>query len=60
MVAQEGFQGLAKVLDQMKAIDDLHGIWCPPTNAVRIEVTPIPADDGDRRMLGQPGRHRRR
>ena len=59
MVDQQGFQGLAEVLDQMKPIDHLHRLGCPPANAVGIEVTPIAADDGDRRMLGQPGRHGR-
>ena len=56
VVEQEGFQGLAEVLDEMKAIDHLHRLGCPPANAVGIEVTAIATDDGDRRMLGQPGR----
>ncbi len=57
MVAQEGFHGLAEILDEVKSIDDLHRVRCPPANAVRIEITPIAADDDDRRMLRQPGRH---
>ena len=56
MVDQEGFQRLAEVLDQMKPIDHLHGVGCPPANAVGVEVAPIATDDGDRRMLGEPGR----
>ena len=56
VVEQEGFQGLAEVVDEMKAVDDLHRLGCPPANAIRIEVTAITTDDGDRRMLGQPGR----
>ena len=56
VVEQEGFQGLAEVLDEMEAIDHLHRLGCPPANAVGIEVAPITADHGDRRMLGQPGR----
>jgi hypothetical protein len=43
----------------MKPIDHLHRLGCPPTNAVRIQVTAITADGGDRRMLFQPGRQRR-
>ena len=57
VVEQKGFQGLAEVLDEMEAIDDLHRLGGPPANAVGVEVTAITADDGDRRMLGQPGRH---
>ena len=55
----KGFDGFAEILHEMKAINHLHRLRCPPTNAVRIAVTPITADDGDRRMLSQPGRHRR-
>jgi len=39
----------------MKPIDRLHRLGSPPANAIRVEVTPITADDGDRRMLGEPG-----
>ena len=53
---QEGFNGLAEVADEMEAVHDLHRLGCPSTNAVRIEVTAITADDGDRRLLFQPGR----
>ena len=51
VVEQEGFQDLTEVLDEMEAIDHLHGLGCPPANAVGIEVTPIAADHADRRML---------
>jgi hypothetical protein len=55
VVDQDGLQGLAEVLDQMKAVNDLHGPGRAPANAVGIEVTPIAADHGDRRMRGKPG-----
>ena len=38
VVDQEGFQRLAEVLDEMKPIDDLHRVGCPPANAVGIQV----------------------
>ena len=44
------------VVDEMKAIDHLHRLGCPPANTVGVELAPITTDDGDRRMLGQPGR----
>jgi hypothetical protein len=53
---QEGFNGLAEVADEMEAVHDLHRLGCPSTNAVRIEVTAVTADDGDRRLPCQPGR----
>ena len=59
MVDQEGFQGLAEVLDEMEAIDHLHGLGRPPANAIGVEVAPIATDHADRRMLGQPGRDAR-
>jgi hypothetical protein len=40
----------------MEAIDHLHRLGRAPANAVGVEVTAVPADDGDRRMLGEPGR----
>jgi hypothetical protein len=43
-------------MDQMEAIDHLHRLGGPSANAVCIEVTAITADDGDRRMLDEPGR----
>jgi hypothetical protein len=55
---QEGFDGFAEILHEMKAIDDLHRVGCPLANAVRIQGTPIPTNHGDRGMLGQPGRER--
>ena len=57
MVNEEGLQRLAEVVDQMTAVDDLHGLRGPPANAVGVQVAAIAADDGDRRMLGEPGRH---
>jgi hypothetical protein len=56
VVEEERFQRLAEVLDQMKAVDHLHRLGCPPANAVGVEVAPIATDHGDRRMLRQPGR----
>ena len=59
-VDKEGFQGLAEVLDEVKAIDHLCGCRRAPANAVGVEVAPIATDHGDRRMLGEPSRDRRR
>jgi hypothetical protein len=59
LVPQERFHCFAEVFHEMKAIDDLHRVGCPLANAVRIEATPIATDHGDRRMPGEPGRHRR-
>jgi hypothetical protein len=53
---QEGFDGFAEVVDEMKAIDHLHRVGGPLANAVCIQGTPIPTDHGDRGMLGQPCR----
>jgi hypothetical protein len=58
VVDQDGFQGLAEVMDEMKPIDHLHSIGQPAVAAVRIQVTPIAANHRHRGMLGQPGRHR--
>ena len=55
MVQQERFQCLAEVLDEVEAIDHLHCLRRPSANAIGVEVTAIATDDGDRRMLGQPG-----
>jgi hypothetical protein len=57
VVDQEGFQRLAEVMDEMKSLDDLHGVGCPPANALGVQVTAIATDDSDRRMPGHPGRH---
>ena len=38
VVAQEDFQGLAEVLDEMEAIDHLYGLGRAPANAVRIPL----------------------
>ena len=40
----------------MKPIHDLHGRRRAAPEAIRVEGTPIPTDDGHRGMLGQPGR----
>jgi hypothetical protein len=56
MVAQEGFHGLAEMVDQMNAVDDLPRLGCPPANTVGVEVAPIATAHGNRRMLRQPGR----
>jgi hypothetical protein len=56
VVDQKGFQGLSEVVDEVKPIHHLHGLGCPPANAVGVELAPITTDDGDRRMLGPPGR----
>jgi hypothetical protein len=58
-VEQERLYSLAKVMDQVKAIDHLHRVRGALANAVRIEGTPIPTDHRDRGVLGQPGRKRR-
>jgi hypothetical protein len=60
VIAQEGFDRLAKVLDRMKAVHDLHGVWRSSANALGVQVAPITTDDGDRRMFGEPSRDRRR
>jgi hypothetical protein len=57
VVEQEGFQDLTEVVDERKPVDDLHGLRCAPANAIGVEVAAIATDDGDRRMLAQPGRH---
>jgi hypothetical protein len=59
VVAQEDFQGLAEVLDEMEAIDHLYGLGRAPANAIGVEVAPITTDHADRRILGQPGRDTR-
>ena len=53
---QEGLDGFPQVFDQMKPIHDLDGVRRAPANAIRIEGTPIPTDDGHGGMLGQPVR----
>src|SRR5882724_741422 len=57
LISQEHFHRFAKVFHQMQAIDDLHRLGSPLTNAIRLQRTPIATDHGDRRMLGEPGRH---
>jgi hypothetical protein len=54
-VDEEGLQGLAEVADEMKAVDDLDRLGCPPANPVGVVVAPIATDDRDRRMSDQPG-----
>src|SRR5882724_1982180 len=61
MVDEEGLQRLAEVVDEMKAVDDLHGAGRSPANAVGVQIAAIATDHGDRRVLGEPsGDHRRR
>jgi hypothetical protein len=46
---QEGFEGFAEVLHEMKAIDDLHRVRCTLANAVRkrgLRSRPITAIEG--------------
>jgi len=38
---EKGLNGFAEIPDEMKPIDHLHRLGCPPTNAVRVEVVPI-------------------
>jgi hypothetical protein len=57
VVDEEGFQGLAEVLDEMEAIDHLYGLGRAPANAVGVEVAPFATDHGDRRILGQTDRN---
>ena len=52
LVDQEGFHGLAEILDEMKAVDNLHRLGCPLANAVGVQVTAVATDHGNRRMLG--------
>jgi hypothetical protein len=59
MVDQEGFQRLAEVMDEMKPLDDLHGVGCPPANALGVQITPIAAHDRNEWILDQPGRYGR-
>jgi hypothetical protein len=39
----------------MEVIDHLHGLTDPSANTVRRQETPIATNDGDRRVLSQPG-----
>jgi hypothetical protein len=55
MVQQGRSQCPAEVLDEVEAIDHLYRLRRPSANAIGVEVTAIATDDGDRRMLGQPG-----
>jgi hypothetical protein len=56
LVPQERFYRFAEVIHQMKTIDDLHRVGGSLADAIRIQGAAIATDDGDRRMLGQPGR----
>jgi hypothetical protein len=53
-VDQQGFQGLAEILDQMEAIDHLHRRWGPPTHAVR-PADEFPHDHVDTHGKPAPG-----
>jgi hypothetical protein len=57
VVEQDGCQDLTEVLDAMEPVDDLHGRRRPTAHAVGVEVAAIAADDGEHRLLTQPGRH---
>ena len=57
LVVPEGFNRLSQVFDEMKPIDDLHGVGGSPANALGVERTPITTDDQDGRMLREPGGH---
>src|SRR5207248_1620763 len=46
LVVQKGLDRLAQIFDQMKAINHLHGLRCPTPNALGIEGTAVPTDDG--------------
>ncbi len=48
---------LAEVVDEMKTIDDLHRVGGSLADAIRIQGAAIATDDGDRRMLHEPGRY---
>jgi hypothetical protein len=51
VIDQEAFQGLAEVVDEMKAVDHLYRLGGSLANAVGVQVAAIAADDGARRML---------
>jgi hypothetical protein len=44
VIDQERFHRLTEVMDEMKAIDHLHRLGCPPANAVVVQVTAVATD----------------
>ena len=58
MAEKEPLQGVAQVLHQMKAVDDLDRLWGAVPDPFSIEPTPITADDLDARVRLQPVRDR--
>ncbi len=48
--------GLGQVLPQVEAVGDLDGARCPGGGAVRVGAGPVPADDLDAGVGGQPVR----
>ena len=57
LAVEEGLDGFAQIFDQMKPVDHLHGMRCPPAHALGVEGPPVPTDHGDRGMLREPGGH---
>ena len=55
LVPQERFHRFAEVLHEMETINDLHRVGGSLADAIRIQGASIATDNGDRRMLGQPG-----
>jgi hypothetical protein len=58
VIEQDSFQRLAEVLHEMKPIDHLHRLGGSLANAVGIQVAAIATEDGERRVLREPGRER--
>jgi hypothetical protein len=59
--AELSLNGLAEVLQQVKAIGDLPRVWRALTRGVRIEASTVAADHLHFRMILEPtGRGRRR
>ena len=57
---QHQVQRAAEILQEMKTISDLLGVWRGLTCPFGIRATAIPTDDFDAGMCFQPGRKRRR
>jgi len=60
MTVQHPLQCIIEILEQMKAVGDLHRVWRTLGGALGVVGEAIPADDFNLRMLLEPGRHRRR
>src|SRR5215813_4790763 len=52
LVVEERLHRLPEVFDEMKPIHDLHRVGRSTPNAVSVQATPIPTDDGHGWMLG--------